>query len=201
MWAASLRLLAIGSLVCLALGGCNLIRGEGAGPGSRIGSTEPAAPTPYPGKPSPPAGLATATPQPIATTACTASGLQVAWLKEGGYQGDDTETLELAPSTASACYLATPPTMQVVTESGAEDVVADGDYTAQRLDIESGQAAMLLFGSPAACSATPQVATHMSLAIPGGGSLQVSGLNLDVACGAPTLLIFDVTDYIGATAG
>lgn len=185
--------LAVGVIVT----GCNAI----SGPASATVSSGPAAPTPYPGKTFPPSGFATATPEPAASEACTADQLHVAWLKAGGYQGNATETLELATTSGTACYLPGAPQLSVTfLASGAREAVDSGQFSSQRVDIQPGQAALLLFGSPASCAATPDVVSTVSVSIPGSGVIAVSGLDLDVACAPPTLLLFEVTDYPGAAA-
>jgi hypothetical protein len=53
---------------------------------------------------------------------------------------------------------------------------------------------MIMFGSPLQCPSsnpkTDPLAQSVQVSFPGGGSLTVSGLGLDIQCGGPTVLLF-----------
>jgi hypothetical protein len=149
-------------------------------------------PTPYPGKPSPSNAMPATTPAPAAQVACNPSDLKVDALWPGGYQGYATESVEFTNTSTTPCYFASAPSMSLRLTDGSLESASLGQFSSQRVDAQPGQAVLLIIGTPGTCPnvGTRQPVSSMTLTIPGGGEVAVSGLNLDVECGTPTVLIF-----------
>jgi hypothetical protein len=124
-------------------------------------------------------------------------------VQSGDYQGDIAEQVVMTNVSTSACFLPTPPDMVVNLAAGGEEAVSVGDFAGQRVDVQPGQVLQVGFGSPGYCSAvgTVQNASSVTMTLPGGDSVTVSGFTLDVGCGSPAVLLFDALDASSFVAG
>lgn len=151
--------------------------------------------TPYPGKPSPPPGFLGYVPPAPAKVKCTSADFHLYATWPGAYNGNIAESVELKNTSTTYCYLTGAPPIEVNLAKGGTEPVALGMHASQRVDIQPGQGLFFVFGSPASCTnannGINEVATGMSLGMP-GGDISGSGLNLDVACGGLSLLVFAV---------
>ena len=155
----------------------------------------PAGGTTIPWSDLPGGGLEAPSPPPAAV-ACATPTVQLSSHNAGAYHGDAVEDILLANDSAAACYFPGAPAMTVALASGAHQSVSAGGFGSTRLDAQPAQQLHLTIGTPATCSTfgTPQPASSLSVSLPGGGAITVNDLNLDVQCGAPTVLLFDVID-------
>jgi hypothetical protein len=84
--------------------------------------------------------------------------------------------------------------MEVTLASGGRVAVSLGAFAGERVDLQPNQTMMIMFGSPNPCATTnpptDPIAQSVQVFFPGGGSLTVGGLGLDIQCGAPTVLLF-----------
>ena len=155
--------------------------------------------TPYPGKPAPPPGFLGYVPPAPAKVECTSADfhLYVTW--PGAYNGNIAESVELKNTSTTYCYLTGAPPIQVSSAKGGTEPVSLGKFASQRVNIQPGQGLFFVFGSPANCAnannGINEIATGMSLGMP-GGSISASGLNLNVACGGLSLLVFAVPEKL-----
>lgn len=169
---------------------------------SRPRSGPSAVQTPYLGKPTAQSPFPTATATPTAGAACSAGDLRVSSTFPGGYQGYATETVELVDASAIPCYLPGAPVMQLALESGAAESVSLGQWATHSVAFQPSQGVMLVFGSPSTCATigSAQPASSLQLTFAAGGTITVSGLELDVQCGSPTLLVFAPTSALPASS-
>ncbi len=192
-WALLVRSLWAGPLVIVAilvLTACRVPSGSRAGP---VASSTSVGANVIPWLAVPGTPLAP-TQAPQATIACSATALRNDGIYPGGYQGYGEDNLHLTNSSGAACYFPGPPQMQVTLASGGHAAVSPADFAGQRVDLQPNQTVMIMFGSPGQCpNVNPQkplFAQSLQVTFPGGGSLAVGGLGLDIQCGAPTVLLF-----------
>ncbi len=147
-------------------------------------------PTPYPGKPSLPSDYKPpSTPTP-ATISCSKPTLQLYAMWPGAYQSYATESVELSNTSSKPCFLAGALPMSVTLAKGGSEPVSLKSYSSTRIDLQSNQVVLLIFGSPGACNPlVHEPASSVTLKI-SSGDLTIPGLKLDVGCGQPTLLDF-----------
>jgi hypothetical protein len=102
-----------------------------------------------------------------------------------------TEEVELATSSATACYLDRPTVVEVSVSSATEDV---GSLTGapSRVLLQRAAPVTLEIGSPVGCSHfSPSLwASGMTVTFPDGTTFHLGGMHLDVSCGRPLLLRF-----------
>ncbi len=170
-----------------------LLTACGVGTGAATSSTPAGSNTiPWlavPGTPLPPT-------QPArASIECIQANLRNDGLYAGVYQGNAVENLHLTNTGSTACYFPGVPQLEVTLASGDRVAVSPAGFAAQRVDLQPDQTVQIMFGSPIQCPhANPQkplVAQSVQVTFSTGGSLTVSGLQLDVQCGSPTVLLFE----------
>jgi hypothetical protein len=99
--------------------------------------------------------------------------------------------VELTNTSAEGCYLSPPTLMDVSVPSGRE-TVADLYLAPPRVNVPTATAVTLKFGTPVGCSTfqAPIWASSVTVTFPHVGNLRLSGMHMDLLCGAPQLLSF-----------
>ena len=145
-------------------------------------------------------GLALAAPAAqAAARACAAADLQVSAGPAGAYHGQATQEIRLANTGGEACQLPGFPGVQLQPANEAPQTVGASELAPQlastRLDLDPGEEAILLLGTPGSCEAAtrPQrkVSKRLQLALPGGGVKSVDGVHIDTLCGRATVMRFE----------
>ncbi|MGH7666347.1 MAG: DUF4232 domain-containing protein [Candidatus Dormibacteria bacterium] len=111
------------------------------------------------------------------------------------FLGDTVENLRLTNVSTTECELSSPPTVTWQLASGGTATAADGVYSDVTVDLAPGESATFDVGAPATCasyeSAAPKLASPISAALPGGGTLPLSNAaRLDLQCGPPQVELF-----------
>jgi hypothetical protein len=149
------------------------------------------------GKSTAAAGAVVAAPAPRAGRACSAADLQVTVGSAGAYHGSATQELTLTNRAPDACFIPGAPSVRAMLDDGSRHGADPGRFGSSRADLQPGQSAVLLIGTPATCSGADstrrQVATRMALGL-GGGTLQAGGAYLDLQCGQPSVVLFQPED-------
>ena len=118
----------------------------------------------------------------------------------GAYQGHATQELTVRNVATDACFVPAPPALEVVLDNGQHRSVASDSSlrvigaSNGQAGLASGQAAQLLIGTPATCATAgnPTLAKVVTLTLLTGQVMSVAGVSVDIECGSPTLLIFNV---------
>lgn len=152
-------------------------------------------PTPYPGKPLLPLTYKPPSSPAPATVACSKSTLKLYAMWPGAYQNYATESIELSNTSSSPCFLAGALPMSVTLTNGSSEPVSLKSFSSTRIDLQSSQVVVLIFGSPGECN--PLIHKPVSSVTLGSssGNMTISGLKLDVGCGQPTLIQFFAPSY------
>ncbi|CAN5330647.1 hypothetical protein BH11PSE11_BH11PSE11_27130 [soil metagenome] len=151
---------------------------------------------PWLNQPAPDAAQSDAAP---AQRPCAESDLQITAGAKGAYRGQATQEIRLSNRGADKCFLNGFPSTQLLPTGQAPQSLAAHDRAPQvardRLELEPGQDAVVLIGTPGSCDAAigPQrkVNTRLQLALPGGGSKVLNGVHVDTLCGNASVLRFD----------
>jgi len=133
---------------------------------------------------------------------CRAADLQIRVGRDGAFHGWAAQELVLTNTAGDACALAGPLAGAAVLDAGGERALAgSAGAAAHRLDLAPGQTARMLVGTPGACAGAgnPVVASSLRLAFDTGETAAVSGVWLNVECGAPRTVLFSA-DAIPAAA-
>lgn len=146
-------------------------------------------------------GLALAAPATQAATArgCAAADLQVTAGPAGAYRGQATQEIRLPNIGAEACHLPGFPGVQLQPANGAPQTVGASELAPQlantRIDLDPGEEAILLLGTPGSCEAANRperrISKRLQLALPGGGLKSVEGVHIDTLCGRATVMRFE----------
>lgn len=142
-----------------------------------------------------------------AKRSCRAQDLQVTVGPSGAYLGRATQELTIHNAAPDACFIPTPPTLAAVRGNGqrvpvASDPMLDlGGLPGTETGLASEKDAHVLIGVPATCPnvGSPDISTTMTLTLLTQEVFTVSGTRLDLECGNPTLLIFDLRGSPAAT--
>jgi uncharacterized protein DUF4232 len=128
-----------------------------------------------------------------AQRACRAADLQIAAGRAGAFQGFATQELVLTNRASDACALAGPPSGSAILDAGGSRSLTAARSAAHRIDLAPGQTARALIGAPGACAGAghPSVASSLSLELDTGETAAVSGVWVNVECGAPQTILFN----------
>lgn len=139
-----------------------------------------------------------AQPVPQAARPCTAPDLQVTVGPAGAFHGSATQELVLTNRGADACFLPGAPSVGAVFDDDSQQVADPGQFASSRADLQSGQSAELLLGTPGSCagadSSRRRAATRVALGLTRGDTIQARGTYLDVQCGRPQVVLFTTED-------
>ncbi len=146
----------------------------------------------------PTAGRAMVQPVSAATRSCRAADLQIVAGAAGAYQGQATQEIRLTNAAGDACFMPGAPTTTLLFDDGSQQGASLGQFATSRVDLQPGQSALMLVGTPGACagagSSRSRVATSMALGLADGARVQVQGVYLDSQCGPPSIVQFDAGD-------
>ncbi len=188
-WASIVRRLRPSLLLLVAVG---LLTGCSVGAGSATATT-PTGSNVIPWLPVSGTPLHPSQPTP-ASSVCTLADLRNDGVYAGTYQGNGEYNLHLTNTGSASCYFPGAPQMEVTLASGDHMAVSPGEFAAQRVDLQPNQTVQIMFGSPGYCSTfnpqAPLLAQSVQVTFSTGESMTVNGLQLDVQCGAPTVLLF-----------
>jgi len=137
-------------------------------------------------------------PAPLAARPCTAPDLQVTVGPAGAFHGSATQELTLTNRAPDACFFPGVPSVGAVFDDDSQQAADPGQFASSRADLQPGQSAELLLGTPGSCagadSSRRRAATRVALGLTRGDSVQARGASLDVQCGRPQVLLFTVED-------
>lgn len=143
-------------------------------------------------------GVAMAPQAAQAARPCSPADLQFAVGGAGAYRGSATQELTLTNRAGDACFVPGAPSIRLLFGDGSQQVADPGQFATSRADLQPGQSAFLLVGTPGTCaSADPsrsRVATRMALGLTEAGSIQLQGVYLDVQCGQASVVLFAADD-------
>ena len=130
---------------------------------------------------------------------CAAADLHIVLGQKGARHGFATQEIRISNLSADKCTIDGIPDTQILPDNAAPQTLGAHDLKPQlastRIDLDAGQEAILLIGTPGSCDAAtrPQrkVATRIQLALPGGGVKKLDGAHVDTLCGRASLLRFD----------
>ena len=138
-------------------------------------------------------GTGVAAPAPPAQRTCTPGDLTVGVGGTGAYQGHATQEYTLTNRGGDACFLPGAPSTTLLFDDGSQQAAALGQFATSRVDLAPGESALVLVGTPGTCAgADPsrsRVARRLALGLTGGGSMHAQGVDLDVQCGQPSVLL------------
>jgi hypothetical protein len=144
-------------------------------------------------------GLAPAAQSAPGAHACAAADVKLSAGPAGAYRGQATQEIRIANTGSEACHLPGFPGVQLQPADEAPQTVGASDAAPQlastRLDLEPGEEAIVLLGTPGTCEAAngPQrkVSKRLQLALAGGGVKALDGVHIDTLCGRATVMRFE----------
>ena len=131
---------------------------------------------------------------PPAHRPCRAGDLALVVGPSSAYQSQATQELSLVNHASDACSLAGVPHMVVYLDAGGEIPVASGSFGNTRVDLAPSQTVITLIGTPGSCAGVghPQVGSRLTLNLPSGDVVSAEGTWVNVECGGPSVILFQV---------
>lgn len=131
---------------------------------------------------------------PFAHRACRGVDLALVVGPSGAYQGHATQEISLVNRARDACSLAGVPAMVLYLVAAGQIPVAAGAFGNTGVDLAPGQTVITLIGTPATCAGVghPQVGSRLKLNLPSGDVMSADGTWVNVECGRPTVMLFEV---------
>jgi hypothetical protein len=139
----------------------------------------------------------------VASRPCVARDVHVDLGRVGAYQGHQTQELFMRNLAPDACFVSVPPAIAAVFGSGQPVPVARGAAmsatgAANGVDgLSAGSKIHILIGTPGTCAGagtSPKVATIVRISLSGTEVVTVPGTWLNMECGSPVLLAFDLEE-------
>lgn len=129
---------------------------------------------------------------------CAGNDLQIVAGQAGAYRGQATQEIRLINISAETCHLVGFPSAQLLPAGEAPQTMGANENAAHltnaRIDLEPGEEAVMLVGTPGTCEAAngPQrkVSKRLKLALPGGGLKTLEGVHIDTLCGRASVIKF-----------
>jgi hypothetical protein len=139
-----------------------------------------------------------------ATRPCRAADLQIAVGAAGAYQGNATQEITLTNDGGDACFMPGAPTATLLFDDGSQQGASRAPFANSRIDLQPGQSARMLVGTPGTCSGAgssrSRVATQIALGLANGARVQLHGAYVDSQCGAPSIVQLDAGDAPAPTS-
>jgi Protein of unknown function (DUF4232) len=144
--------------------------------------------------PLPSPGKSPASPVAQAYRACSGVDLAVLVGPSGAYQGHATQEISLVNRASDACSLAGVPPMVLYLDAGGQTPVAPGSFGKTGVDLAPSQTVITIIGTPGTCAGVghPEIGSRLKLNLPSGDVVSADGTWVNVECGEPTVILFEV---------
>jgi uncharacterized protein DUF4232 len=132
---------------------------------------------------------------PPAYKACRAVDLAVVVGPSGAYEGHATQEISLVNRASDVCSLTGVAAMVLYLDAGGQIPVAAGAFGNTGVDMAPGQTVITLIGTPGTCAGAgshPQIGSQLNLNLPSGDVVSADGVWVNVECGRPTVILFEV---------
>jgi hypothetical protein len=153
-------------------------------------SNQPKSEGPLPSTP----GKSLASPVAQAHRACRGVDLALVVWPSGAYQGHASQEVSLVSRAIDACSLAGVPPMVLYLDAGGQIPVEPGSFGKTGVDVAPGQTVITIIGTPGTCAGVghPKVGSRLKLNLPSGDVVSADGLWVNVECGEPAVILFEV---------
>ncbi|MHB8589999.1 MAG: DUF4232 domain-containing protein [Candidatus Dormibacteraceae bacterium] len=131
---------------------------------------------------------------PLAHRACRGVDLALVVGPSGAYHGHATQEISLVNRASDACFLAGVPPVVPYLDAGGQVPVAAGSFEKTAVDLAPSQTVITIIGTPGYCAGVghPQVGSRLKLNLRSGDVESVDGTWVNVECGEPTVILFEV---------